>query len=222
MIKPVQISGEPDRVQWTLEKKGQFTTRSMYKMLVHRGVIYYSMRQIWKCKLPLKVKIFIWLILQGRLQTAVNLKGKKWKGSHKCVICGEPETEEHIFFNCILAKFTWTSIKEALGWDRVPIGMADFLENWGGGNKNLSLTIFCLGVVLWGLWSIRNKYAIEGVFPSQPSNILFKINMWLQKWWILLKEEDRATLETMTKEAREWMEEFLKKCKNRQEDFSFM
>lgn len=36
-IKHIELVGEPDRVSWVLEKSGQYTTRSMYRMLVHRG-----------------------------------------------------------------------------------------------------------------------------------------------------------------------------------------
>lgn len=37
MIKDVRLSGEADKVTWALEKSGNFTTKSMYTMLVHRG-----------------------------------------------------------------------------------------------------------------------------------------------------------------------------------------
>ena len=33
---------------------------------------------------------------------------------------------DHIFFDCITARFTWACFKEALGWDRSPISLQDF------------------------------------------------------------------------------------------------
>lgn len=153
-IKDIRITEGADKVKLVLEKSGQYTTRSMYRMLAHRGDINYRMRKIWGCKLPLKLKVFMWLIMQIRLQTSVNLKGRKWKGN-------VPETIDHIFFSCINARFTWTCIKEALSWDRTPTGLQDFLDNWAKmGGRNLNVVIFCLAIVLWGLWTTRNRYTI--------------------------------------------------------------
>jgi hypothetical protein len=49
-------------------------------------------------KLPMKMKIFMWQACQDRLQTGVTLKRKKWKGSMYCVVCGAPESGDHLFF----------------------------------------------------------------------------------------------------------------------------
>lgn len=51
---------------------------------------------------------------------------------------------------------------------------------------------------------------IEGVFPSQPIEILYKINTWLQKWQVLLKKEDRARLDDKLKTIQQWVKGFLK------------
>ena len=85
------------------------------------------MQWLWKCKLPLKIKVFLWLACQGRLQTGMALKRKKWKGNEKCVVCNVSETVDHIFFICPLDKFAWECIKEALGWDRAPNSLQDLI-----------------------------------------------------------------------------------------------
>lgn len=223
MIKDVEITEEADAVTWALEKSGQYTVRSMYRMMAHRGVINYRMRTVWGCKLPMKLKIFLWQIMQDKLQTGTNLKKKKWKGNHKCTICDVPETSDHIFFTCILARFTWTCIKEAMGWDRVPIGLQDFLEKWvKRGSKNNNLVIYCFTIVLWSLWTTRNKFAIEGVFPSQPLEILIKINFWMQKWQVLLRGGDRSRLEDKIKMATSWWKNFMEGVKNQPVAESFL
>jgi hypothetical protein len=43
------------------------------------------------------------------------------------------------------------------------------------------MKIFVLATILWVLWNVRNKMAIEGVFITNPADILFKINILLQK-----------------------------------------
>ena len=88
------------------------------------------MRRLLASRLPLKLKIFLWLAIQGRLQTGVALKHKKWKGEADCHICGVPETVDHVLFQCVIAHFVWTCFKEILGWDSIPIGLDDLFENW--------------------------------------------------------------------------------------------
>lgn len=110
------------------------------------------------------------------------MKKKRWKGDPRCTLCGAPKTIDRIFFNCRLARFTWASIREILEWERAPNGIQDFMDNWARrGVNNISLVLYCFSIVLWGLWTTRNKYAIEGVFPTKPGDILFKINTLMQK-----------------------------------------
>lgn len=74
--------------------------------------------KLWKIRLPTKIKVFMWMAIQKRLQTGTNLKKKKWKGSKNCCLCGVEETEDHIFSNCHVTKIIWFCFKEALGWDK--------------------------------------------------------------------------------------------------------
>ena len=97
------LTDSNDGVLWALEKKGGYTSQSMYKFLSFRGVINKRMQRIWECRLPMKIKVFMWLTLQDRLPTGVVLKRRNWKGDLKCVICRVPETIDHIFFHCPLA-----------------------------------------------------------------------------------------------------------------------
>ena len=79
--------------------------------------------------IPMKLKIFLWLTIQERLQTDCVLKQKKWRDPH-CHICGGLETVDHILFRCLPARFTWACSKEILGWERVPMGLNDPFHNW--------------------------------------------------------------------------------------------
>lgn len=94
----VQFNSDRDEFRWALEKTGQFTTKSMHRWFSHRGVVNKRLKLIWGSRLPMKLKVFLWLITHNRLQTGVELKKRKWKGSATCNICGGPETVDHIFF----------------------------------------------------------------------------------------------------------------------------
>ena len=82
------LNNEADSVNWVLEKLGRYSTKSMYRWMAHRGVFNKRMKRIWSSKLPMKLKIFLWLVYNKKLQTGMKLKKRKWKGSHLCGVVG--------------------------------------------------------------------------------------------------------------------------------------
>jgi hypothetical protein len=169
------------------------------------------------------LKVFLWLIFQNKLQTGVALKKRKWKGSALCGMCGQPETVDHIFFSCILAKFVWACLREALGWERTPVSIQDMLQNWIPlGCGDYSFKVFLLAVIFWVLWTSRNKRAIEGKFPKRPSELLFNINFFMQKWRVLLKGDEQDKLSILEGQLRAWVEPFVEKLRDRPPNEDFM
>jgi hypothetical protein len=49
----------------------------------------------------------------------------------------------------------------------------------------------------WALWKIRNKFSIEGIFPKQPSDFVFKTTILLQQWRPLTRSKDVELVEGM-------------------------
>lgn len=196
-----------DRVVWSLNKSGVFSVKSLYRFLSFGGVIHTRNQKIWKSKIPLKVKIFLWLAFQDRLQTTSQLKVRKWKGVDKCILCGVSETTDHILFTCVLANFVWTSIKEMLKWEKTPKSLDNFQHNWldARGANYYNTCLFSFAALAWTLWKIRNKMAIEKNFPKQPIEALFKSISCLQKWRILVKEGEREDLDHVISLAEIWI-----------------
>jgi hypothetical protein len=66
-----------------LGKSGFFSVKSMYNHLFSGGINLFSDEindqnmKIWKSKVPLKVKIFLWLIQQNAILTKDNLTARK-------------------------------------------------------------------------------------------------------------------------------------------------
>jgi hypothetical protein len=60
----VSLNGQGDVFLWILTKDKNFTVASMYKVIMEQGE---SRRNwfIWKLKLPLKIKIFLWYLNLG-------------------------------------------------------------------------------------------------------------------------------------------------------------
>jgi hypothetical protein len=83
------------------------------------------MMNVWRAKLPLKIKIFLWQVCNDKVQSAEQLQKKNWSGPLECKLCGDIETAEHIFLRCALASFAWSVFKDAMGWNCPPITMND-------------------------------------------------------------------------------------------------
>jgi hypothetical protein len=112
------------------------------------------------------------------------------------MVCGVTETRDHILFLCPIAKFTWSCFREALGWVKSPRGFQDCLDVWIPlGCVDYKLKLFVLGVALWVLWNTRNKLVIEGVCPISPSDVVYKMISYMQRWRALLRGEEQAKME---------------------------
>lgn len=92
-------------------------------------------------------------------------------------------------FGCILARSIWACFKEALGWDRAPCSLQDFFDNWLPLNsKQYHVKLFAFSVVLWSIWTTRNKMGIERKFQRSTNEVFHKMFNFLQKWKILLRK----------------------------------
>jgi len=139
-LEGVHLSESPDKAIWRLEAKGVYSSRSMYRFISFGGVLDKRVGKLWRSKLPMKLKVFVWQAMHNRLPTGVVLKGRNWKGDINCPLCGSPETIDHILFQCIIARFVWACIKEALGWEKTPLCLEEVFRDWlplGGAHHNL-------------------------------------------------------------------------------------
>uniref|UniRef100_A0A8R7UQF7 Reverse transcriptase zinc-binding domain-containing protein n=1 Tax=Triticum urartu TaxID=4572 RepID=A0A8R7UQF7_TRIUA len=111
-INSIQL-GVGDQVYWGLNGNGRFSTKSMYKWLENplSGCHY---RWIWKAKIPLKIKIFLWQLSQDAVLTRQVMKERRWPGDPKCSFCDNTESSRHLFFTCPVAKVVWHCVGMAL------------------------------------------------------------------------------------------------------------
>ena len=59
MVQDKFLSDEQDRVKWAFEKKGIYTTKSMYRWLSYHGVSDTQLLKMWKLKIPKKIKVLL-------------------------------------------------------------------------------------------------------------------------------------------------------------------
>ena len=137
-----------------------------------------NLRDMWEAKLPLKIKVFSWQLALDRLPSAIASRFGPSDG--KCALCGEMESADHIFFECSLAKFAWSAMRQALGRDWGPSSFAHLLlilSNLSGRDRKLFWVLFL--AQSWALWLTRNKLALEKKVIRHPADIIFKTVIFL-------------------------------------------
>ena len=67
-----------DVFTWSLHSTGQFSVKTMYAALINNGVRL--SQEIWRAKMPMKIKIFMWYLKRGVILTKDNLARRNWNG----------------------------------------------------------------------------------------------------------------------------------------------
>jgi len=79
MLEGCSLTERTDTDVWMLEKSGNLTTKTVYKMITFLGIVDLRMKDIWETKLPLKIEIFLWMVAHDQVQTTEQLKKRNCK-----------------------------------------------------------------------------------------------------------------------------------------------
>ena len=63
-----------DKLHWSLNRNGNFDSRSYYHALHAPEVVYFPWKSIWGVKSPRRVAFFMWTVVWGRILTCDNLR----------------------------------------------------------------------------------------------------------------------------------------------------
>jgi hypothetical protein len=85
-IMHVQLNDQNDVFSWNLHQHGQYNVHSLYLALINNGLANMN-KQLWRLKVPLKIKIFMWYMRKGLVLTKDNLAKRNWGGSKQCSFC---------------------------------------------------------------------------------------------------------------------------------------
>ncbi|WVZ70121.1 hypothetical protein U9M48_018815 [Paspalum notatum var. saurae] len=89
---------------WGLHKTGFFAVRFMYRALISNGIN--MSQEIWRLRIPLKIKIFLWFLNKEVLLIKDNLARRNWRGNRTCDLCKQSKSIQHPFFDYIYANFS--------------------------------------------------------------------------------------------------------------------
>jgi zinc-binding in reverse transcriptase len=91
----VTLCPTPDISIWRWSASRKYSMRSMYEWLDFDGVISHEYDIVWNSKIPLKIRIFMWLVRKRKFLTKDNLVHRGWMGDTACVFCGAYEDIDH-------------------------------------------------------------------------------------------------------------------------------
>jgi hypothetical protein len=83
-LMEIELSDEKDSFRWNLTESGLFSVKSLYTDIMHGHTKFLS-KYLWKLKVPLKIRIFMWFLNKKVILTKDNLAKRKWTGCKKNV-----------------------------------------------------------------------------------------------------------------------------------------
>jgi hypothetical protein len=122
--------------------------------------------QLWNWKLPLKLKLFIWLAGKGKILTWDSLRRRGWEGPGFCPLCRHAQEDiHHLLIHCEFSTDVWNRtfnfFKLPFSW--IGESISDCFKSWHLNKSSPN----CLAVhVSWHLWIERNKALFEDRPPS--------------------------------------------------------
>lgn len=107
---------QSDRFVWKWSADGRYSASSTYRAFFAGSTSLLGARELWRSKVPPRVKFFGWLALHKCLWTAARRKRHGLQDQDDCVLCGQaPETVEHLILGCVFARQLWCSLLSPIG-----------------------------------------------------------------------------------------------------------
>jgi hypothetical protein len=155
-----------DIFRWSLKYDGKFSISSIYQALLDTDIVSHN-SYLWKIKIPLKIKIFLWLLYREAILTKDNLVKRNWYGNEMCrSFCNNHETIQHPFLDCALAKFIWRVVHLASGLSPLN-NIRHMFGVWVRNMSSSSRQIFLVGII----WLSRNDI----IFNKTPLTFLCRL-----------------------------------------------
>jgi hypothetical protein len=113
-------------------------------------------------KIPLKIKIWLWLIWHNAIATKDNLLKRNWNGSAYCQFCHQNESISHLFFECVAAKYVWSTLAMAIGATDRPQSFTQFIwwfPHFVPASRNVQIA--GLTTICWAIWKLGIEHVLR-------------------------------------------------------------
>jgi len=155
---------------------------------------------IWKIKIPLKIKNFLWLLQRRIVLTKDNLARKNWKGSKKCCGCNNNEIVIHLFLDCHYARMVWRIVYLATGLTQ-PTSINHMFGSWISNQNKKIRSLIWVGVAAfcWTIWRCRNDIVFNKIIINSIMHVIFRGTYWMRFWAQLQRDEQaKNTLSSLS------------------------
>ena len=161
IAKSIVFTLDEDSLIWDLNPSGVYSVKSLYNVVNFRGVLPKNTPAVWNIKIPARIHIFLWLLVNNKLFTRDNLRKSQEVSDPTCVFCSEHESCFHLFSACVVAVEFWKAICTLTGV-REDINMMSISSYWLRGDKFAAInTVHAAG--LWAIWKTRNDMVFNNV-----------------------------------------------------------
>ena len=192
----VSLTNTQEVFVWGLTPSGIFSVKSMYLDVINDQPKYMH-KFIWKMKVPLKIKIFMWLLHRKVILTKDNLIKRNWQGNQRCCFCDQHESIQHLFFECQFATNIWRIIHMAFGL-APPKNITNLFGNWLKGIPKSVLINIRVGVcaVLWTIWNKRNDLVFNKQKCISFLQVIPLATHWIRTWSYLQPVDMRKVMDS--------------------------
>ena len=168
LLQQIQlVEGVQDEVCWRFHSSGCFSVRGFqdeyYKGIDHSQQHNKEINKVWRKVAPPKAELFLWLVMQGRINTKVRLQSLNLlpNSDTRCVFCKNVDEDlSHLLFNCTHVWKFWYCCCNTWGLSWVMSNDPNInFDSWitapfKGGNRKR--WILCFYVITWSIWKHRN------------------------------------------------------------------
>lgn len=218
---PLCTRNIPDFWAWSGEKKGQFSVKSAYRMILNTKINRENWIEenegssgsehesnawsvLWKVSLPSKIKLFLWRLARSSVPTADVLEHRNMSTSAACMLCGARDSWRHTLITCSMARSIWALSEEIV--EQLYQHDNDSPRDWlFTMNDVLSPDQFeRMAITLWAIWGTKRKVVYEDIYQSPLSTHMF-IHSYISDLQVLKKPR---VLGRQSREARptQWIQ----------------
>ena len=97
LVKGFSPSNDLDKPVWSLDSKGFYSAKYMYKMINFGGITSVWKDYIWRIKVPPNIHVFLWLMVHNKSLTRDNLSKRQHVEDLTCVFCNDLERKYTTF-----------------------------------------------------------------------------------------------------------------------------
>ncbi|KAK1319104.1 hypothetical protein QJS10_CPB04g00365 [Acorus calamus] len=167
------ITDTLDELVWRAHPTGAFSVKEGYHWWRRNRTgapnIIQKVNQIWRPKIPFKIKVFMWLFYHERLLTMTYRA--KWDPVSPTTgfLCAEePKTIGHLFCHCRIARQLWAAVCASTG---LSPNFGSLEELWRAGKalrrssdrtSTACITQSIVPAAVWFIWITRNAALFRG------------------------------------------------------------